>query len=119
MKPFRQKRPVAAKLHDHLEEGGGASQPAAGRSPPPEDFDRSLLPLPRGRLHAPMMPFGSEKLQGFESLYRLRVGNYRILYEIDKAASLVTIARVAHRKRVPTLYCGAALGKIGFTFQRM
>jgi mRNA interferase RelE/StbE len=45
-------------------------------------------------------PFGSGKLQGFENLYRLRVGKYRILYEIDKAASLVTIARVAHRKNV-------------------
>ena len=45
-------------------------------------------------------PFGSEKLQGFENLYRLRLGKYRILYEIDKAASLVTIARVAHRKNV-------------------
>jgi mRNA interferase RelE/StbE len=45
-------------------------------------------------------PFGSEKLQGFENLYRLRVGKYRIIYEIDKAASIVTIAKVAHRKSV-------------------
>jgi mRNA interferase RelE/StbE len=43
-------------------------------------------------------PFGSEKLQGFEDLYRLRVGRYRIIYEIDKAESIVTIARVEHRK---------------------
>lgn len=42
-------------------------------------------------------PFGSEKLQGFENLYRIRVGKYRILYEIDKPAS---IARIAHRKSV-------------------
>jgi mRNA interferase RelE/StbE len=45
-------------------------------------------------------PFGSEKLQGFENLYRIRVGKYRILYEIDKATSIVTIARIAHRKSV-------------------
>jgi len=45
-------------------------------------------------------PFGSEKLQGFESLYRLRVGKYRIIYEIDKATSLVTIAKIEHRKSV-------------------
>jgi mRNA interferase RelE/StbE len=45
-------------------------------------------------------PFGSEKLQGFENLYRLRVGKYRIIYEIDKAASIVTVAEVEHRKSV-------------------
>ena len=45
-------------------------------------------------------PFGSEKLQGFESLYRIRVGKYRIIYEIDKTTSIVTIARVEHRKSV-------------------
>jgi mRNA interferase RelE/StbE len=45
-------------------------------------------------------PFGSEKLEGFENLYRLRVGKYRIIYEIDKAASIVTIAKVEHRKSV-------------------
>ena len=45
-------------------------------------------------------PFGSEKLQGFENLYRLRVGKYRIIYEIDKTASIVTIAKVEHRKSV-------------------
>jgi mRNA interferase RelE/StbE len=45
-------------------------------------------------------PFASEKLQGFENLYRIRVGKYRIIYEIDKAASIVTIAKIAHRKSV-------------------
>jgi mRNA interferase RelE/StbE len=45
-------------------------------------------------------PFGSEKLQGFQNLYRLRVGKYRIIYEIDKATSVVTIAKVEHRKSV-------------------
>ena len=45
-------------------------------------------------------PFGWEKLQGFENLYRIRVGKFRILYEIDKGASTVTIARVAHRREV-------------------
>jgi mRNA interferase RelE/StbE len=45
-------------------------------------------------------PFGSEKLQGFENLYRIRVGKYRILYEIDKATSTVTVARIAHRNSV-------------------
>jgi len=45
-------------------------------------------------------PFGPEKLQGFENLYRIRVGKYRIIFQIDRAASVVTIAKIAHRKSV-------------------
>jgi mRNA interferase RelE/StbE len=45
-------------------------------------------------------PFRSEKLQGFENLYRLRVGKYRIIYETDKATSVVTAAKIEHRKSV-------------------
>jgi mRNA interferase RelE/StbE len=43
-------------------------------------------------------PPGARKLVGFESEWRLRVGNYRVLYSIDDAAGCVTIARVAHRR---------------------
>lgn len=42
-------------------------------------------------------PRGAKKLTG-ESGYRLRVGVYRILYEVDDAAQVVTIYRVKHRK---------------------
>ena len=41
----------------------------------------------------------TEKLKGVEG-YRLRVGNYRILYNIDDHAKTVIIHRVQHRKRV-------------------
>ncbi len=41
----------------------------------------------------------TEKLKGVEG-YRLRVGNYRILYDIDDHAKTVTIHRVQHRKQV-------------------
>jgi mRNA interferase RelE/StbE len=43
-------------------------------------------------------PPGSEKLAGSSELYRVRVGNYRILYAIDDAVRVVAIVRVAHRK---------------------
>jgi len=42
-------------------------------------------------------PPGSKKLKGTDG-YRLRVGDYRILYEIQQAASRVLIVKVAHRK---------------------
>lgn len=42
-------------------------------------------------------PHGSEKLSG-EEKYRLRQGDYRILYEIDDHARKVTVVKVAHRR---------------------
>jgi mRNA interferase RelE/StbE len=42
-------------------------------------------------------PHGCEKLSGHEK-YRLRQGDYRVLYEIDDAAHRVTIVKIAHRR---------------------
>ena len=39
----------------------------------------------------------TEKLTGVEG-YRLRVGNYRVLYDIDDRNKTITIHRVQHRK---------------------
>ena len=43
-------------------------------------------------------PHGCTKLEGSEHEYRVRVGDYRILYVIDDKAKLVTIAHVRHRR---------------------
>ena len=45
-------------------------------------------------------PIGSRKLSGEESYYRIRVGEYRVLYEISDDARLVVIIAVGHRSRV-------------------
>ena len=45
-------------------------------------------------------PSGALKLSGNLEGWRVRVGDYRILYQIDDAAETVTIARVRHRKDV-------------------
>jgi mRNA interferase RelE/StbE len=42
-------------------------------------------------------PPGSRKLQGTEG-YRLRVGDYRVLYTIDDRSHRVVIYSVAHRR---------------------
>ncbi len=44
-------------------------------------------------------PPGAKKLVG-EDAYRVRVGDYRIIYEISNAALLVLVVRVRHRKEV-------------------
>ena len=43
---------------------------------------------------------GSEKLAGYADRYRLRQGQYRIIYLIDDGRHEVTIFKVGHRKDV-------------------
>ena len=50
-------------------------------------------------LAADPRPHGAEKLSG-EDKYRVRHGDYRVVYEIDDDAGRVTIVRVAHRREV-------------------
>ncbi|NJM72731.1 MAG: type II toxin-antitoxin system RelE/ParE family toxin [Scytonema sp. RU_4_4] len=45
-------------------------------------------------------PDGVTKLEGSENLYRVRLGKYRIIYEIQDGLLLVTIVKVKHRKDV-------------------
>jgi mRNA interferase RelE/StbE len=44
-------------------------------------------------------PTGTAKLAGRDD-YRIRVGDYRIVYAFDDDARLVLIARIAHRREV-------------------
>jgi len=43
---------------------------------------------------------GSIKLQGEDELYRLRVGDYRILYEIQDTILLVLVVQIGHRREI-------------------
>ncbi len=44
------------------------------------------------------LPSGVRKLQGSDNTYRVRVGQYRIVYEIFRARIVIVILRVRHRK---------------------
>ena len=46
------------------------------------------------------LPHGSQKLSGSERTYRIRVGDYRVVYEVVNLPPSVEIQRVAHRKDV-------------------
>ncbi len=39
-----------------------------------------------------------KKLKGSESSYRLRVGSYRILYEIDFQEKMIMVSHIRHRQ---------------------
>ncbi len=45
-------------------------------------------------------PNGCQKLQGGDNEYRVRVGDYRIVYAIEDKAILVIVLRVRHRRDV-------------------
>ena len=70
---------------------------------------RDLEPLPRkdvqrvmaaiGGLAANPRPPQSLKLSGAEK-YRLRCGDYRVLYEIQDAVLIVCVVKVGHRRDV-------------------
>jgi len=45
-------------------------------------------------------PVGSKKIMGTEHTYRLRIGNYRIVYSIENNRLIIEIIRIGHRKDV-------------------
>ncbi len=45
-------------------------------------------------------PQGIKKLSSDEDMYRLRVGDYRIIFQIRKKSLLVLIVRIGHRSDV-------------------
>ena len=42
-------------------------------------------------------PSGSEKLAGRPNLYRVRQGNYRVIYSVDDEKQVVDVVKVGHR----------------------
>ncbi len=45
-------------------------------------------------------PSGCRKLAGSKNDWRIRIGDHRVLYEIDEKARAVRIMRVRHRREV-------------------
>lgn len=42
-------------------------------------------------------PHGVLKMEGEENLYRIRVGDYRIIYKIQDRVLLIVVVKVGHR----------------------
>ena len=45
-------------------------------------------------------PTGIVKLSATENLYRVRTGDYRIIYQIQDSILLITITKVGHRRDI-------------------
>ena len=45
-------------------------------------------------------PQGSRKLMGYDVVFRIRIGRYRVLYSVSAQKLLIIILKIGHRKDV-------------------
>ena len=48
----------------------------------------------------PLARLDVQKLRGYDAVYRLRVGDYRVIFEYDKENRLIKILKVGKRENV-------------------
>ncbi len=48
----------------------------------------------------PHSPASRKKLKGYKDQWRVRIGDWRVVYIIDDAAKMVSVTRIAHRREV-------------------
>jgi len=75
-----------------------------------ESAEKELSKLPgsavariEGRIEKPVdnpRPSGCKKLKGGVNEWRIRIGDYRVIYTIDDDPKTVDVTRIAHRKEV-------------------
>lgn len=46
------------------------------------------------------IPVSAQKMSGFENIYRLRSGAYRLVYSIDKEVLVIEIIKIGHRQNI-------------------
>lgn len=64
-----------------------------------QDKEDLLKPVIEALAENPRPP-GAVKLKSTKSEYRVRVGDYRIVYTIQDAQLIVTVIKLAHRREV-------------------
>ena len=65
---------------------------------PPSIADRLLAKLEH--LAGNPRPAGVTKLRGESNLWRIRVGDYRVVYSIDDARHVIDVSHIRHRRDV-------------------
>jgi len=71
--------------------------------------EKELLTVPKeyalkirdaiNRLAANPFPRGSKKLSGADA-YRIRIGNYRVIYTVESSRLIILVIKIAHRREV-------------------
>ena len=63
----------------------------------PDQVVERVLPRIEDLVDSPR-PAGCRKLSGEQNLWRIRIGDYRVIYSVDDRERLVDIVAVRHRK---------------------
>jgi mRNA interferase RelE/StbE len=65
----------------------------------PAGIFKRIMTHIRGLANTPR-PSGCHKITGSKNDWRIRIGDYRVIYEIDEKGKTVKVMRVRHRKEV-------------------
>ena len=71
-----------------------------------KQFDELAKPLQRRitealeGLESNPRPHGVKKLAGAENLWRIRVGDYRVVYTIENNRLIVLVVKIGHRREI-------------------
>jgi mRNA interferase RelE/StbE len=68
------------------------------RNLPKQEVARILAAV--AQLAEESFPHGSQKLTNSERTFRIRMGDYRVVYEVNAVTKIVEIQRVRHRRDV-------------------
>ena len=45
-------------------------------------------------------PPGSQMIRGYQDYFRIRLGTYRVIYQVDDVVRIICIIKIGHRKDV-------------------
>ena len=62
--------------------------------------DRARIVAAIHRLPDTPRPAGCEKLSGADHLYRIRIGDYRVIYEILDDVLIITVVKAGYRRDI-------------------
>jgi mRNA interferase RelE/StbE len=68
------------------------------RKLPREDQVRVLRAIRPLAIEA--IPPGSRRVRGYDDVYRIRVGTYRILYRVEGRRLVIIILKIGHRREI-------------------
>jgi len=65
----------------------------------PDPIIARILPKIEGLATKPR-PHGCKKLRDGDDAWRIRIGDYRVIYSIDDSTHVIDVSHIAHRREV-------------------